>query len=367
MKQSVALLVGSVLSVQHGAQVVAFAPLRPPAAALHSVPLVSPRSSPPSTLLRMDTVEDAEEAIKAEVSKDPLGYLGREIKAMDMNAVINSSIIVLISVTVLSKFTLVNAGIMRGWTPAEMAVRIPVDNWLGYSAVLENSPVSTKAVTSATVYTIGDFIAQRTEGASIGEIDRPRIVRSALAGLIGHGPLSHVWYEVSEGFFTDYLRWTEWWSTLPKVVLDQTTWAPFWNNFYIIMLGVMKLESPKTIWADIKRTTIPLIVSGLKLWPLAHCVTYGLIPVENRLLWVDMVEILWVTILATQAAGGGAAVQEGHGVVQLEEIQQEEGKVLEAKEKELEVVMAESAQTVGGSLDKFPDEKEREQAITHEK
>ena len=30
--------------------------------------------------------------------------------------------------------------------------------------------------------------------------------------------------------------------------------------------------------------------------------TYGLIPVENRLLWVDAVEIIWVTILATQAA-----------------------------------------------------------------
>lgn len=36
----------------------------------------------------------------------------------------------------------------------------------------------------------------------------------------------------------------------------------------------------------------------------AHCITYGLIPVENRLLWVDFVEILWVTILATQASGG---------------------------------------------------------------
>ena len=64
----------------------------------------------------------------------------------------------------------------------------------------------------------------------------------------------------------------------------------------------MKMESFETIFSDMKRTTIPLIVSGLKLWPLAHCVTYGLIPVENRLLWVDMVEILWVTILSAQAA-----------------------------------------------------------------
>jgi len=72
---------------------------------------------------------------------------------------------------------------------------------------------------------------------------------------------------------------------------------------YIVLLGVMQFQKPSQVWADIKRTTIPLVVSGLKLWPLAHCITYGLVPVENRLLWVDMVEIVWVTILATQAAG----------------------------------------------------------------
>ena len=65
----------------------------------------------------------------------------------------------------------------------------------------------------------------------------------------------------------------------------------------------MKGESLETIWSDVKRTTVPLIVSSLKLWPAAHLITYGLVPVENRLLWVDLVEILWVTILATQASG----------------------------------------------------------------
>jgi protein Mpv17 len=51
-----------------------------------------------------------------------------------------------------------------------------------------------------------------------------------------------------------------------------------------------------------KRTTVPLVVKGLKLWIPAHCITYGLISMENRLLWVDVVEIVWVSILATQAA-----------------------------------------------------------------
>jgi len=123
------------------------------------------------------------------------------------------------------------------------------------------------------------------------------------AGLLGHGPLSHVWYNVCDGLFDNVLHMTAWWVFFPKVLLDQLTWGPFWNNTYILLLGIMKMDKWEDIWGNMKRTTIPLIVSGLKLWPAAHMVTYGLIPVENRLLWVDLVEILWVTILATQASG----------------------------------------------------------------
>ncbi|KAL7470166.1 hypothetical protein ACHAXS_010409 [Conticribra weissflogii] len=179
---------------------------------------------------------------------------------------------------------------------------------MSYTEVLSAAPIQTKAVTSATVYAIGDIIAQRTEGLEVGELDRGRIVRSLAAGLIGHGPLSHVWYDVSEDFFENVLKLTQWWSFIPKVVIDQILWGPFWNNTYIVLLGIMQFQKPSQVWADIKRTTIPLVISGLKLWPLAHCITYGLVPVENRLLWVDAVEIIWVTILATQASGGG-----GHG------------------------------------------------------
>lgn len=234
---------------------------------------------------------------------DPIAQEIEQIKKLDTNVIINTAVIVVMSIAVLSKLATVDSGMMRGWTAAEMAVRIPVDNFMGYSSILAQAPISTKAVTSATVYTIGDFISQRTEGTEIGDIDRGRILRSLLAGLIGHGPLSHVWYDLSEDVFNNVLHLTEWWSFIPKVAVDQTLWGPFWNNMYIVLLGAMKLESPQVIWSDIKRTTIPLVVSGLKLWPLAHCVTYGLMPLQYRLVWVDLVEIIWVTILATQAAG----------------------------------------------------------------
>lgn len=245
-------------------------------------------------------------------TKDPLKFVMQELEAMDINAIINTGVIVMIVLAVLNNVATVDSSIMRGWSAEEMAVRIPVDNWISYNAVLERSPVATKAITSATVYTIGDFIAQRTEGTDMGQLDRTRLLRSLLAGLIGHGPLSHIWYNFSEQLFDQTLHLNDvWWGLFPKVLIDQTTWGPFWNNTYILLLGLMKFSSPKNIFSEMKRTTIPLIVSGLKLWPLAHCVTYGLVPMENRLLWVDIVEIAWVTILATAAAEGGAPASEG--------------------------------------------------------
>ncbi|KAK2997004.1 hypothetical protein RJ639_025831 [Escallonia herrerae] len=42
-----------------------------------------------------------------------------------------------------------------------------------------------------------------------------------------------------------------------------------------------------------------VILAGWKLWPFAHLITYGVVPVEQRLLWVDSVELIWVTILST--------------------------------------------------------------------
>ena len=196
-------------------------------------------------------------------------------------------------------------GIWDGTSITQIISNFPSELWQQYSTVLTEHPIVTKACTSATVYTIGDIIAQRTtmsDDDDDEELDYVRIVRSMIAGLIGHGPMSHFWYNICDGFFADTLHLTAWWAFIPKVFIDQTLWGPIWNNTYLLLIGLMKMERLDVIWEDIKKSTVPMVVSGLKLWPAAHTVTYGLIPIENRLLWVDMVEIIWVTVLSKQAA-----------------------------------------------------------------
>ena len=34
-----------------------------------------------------------------------------------------------------------------------------------------------------------------------------------------------------------------------------------------------------------------------QLWPFVHIITYGVIPSEHKVLWVDSVDILWAFIL----------------------------------------------------------------------
>lgn len=66
------------------------------------------------------------------------------------------------------------------------------------------------------------------------------------------------------------------WVTAPKVFIDQLLWGPFWNAVYICFLGALKKDSPDAVKKAVVSTAIPLVLAGIRLWPLAHVVTYGL-------------------------------------------------------------------------------------------
>ena len=46
-------------------------------------------------------------------------------------------------------------------------------------------------------------------------------------------------------------------------------------------------------------------MEGWRFWPLAHALTYSVVPLPLRVLWVDVLEIVWVAILSTAVASTG--------------------------------------------------------------
>lgn len=56
------------------------------------------------------------------------------------------------------------------------------------------------------------------------------------------------------------------------------------------------------VWGEVKSTAWPALTSSWRFWPLIHCVSFSnLIPTDLKLLFIDCMEIIWVTILSTVA------------------------------------------------------------------
>jgi protein Mpv17 len=211
-----------------------------------------------------------------DLDEDPLQTVLDNTASTPNNRLINLGLLTAVAVAALSALLTVDlaGGITRGWTVAETAARIPLDDWAFYNDVLRTHPILTKAATSGTVYAIGDVIAQSTEGRDIAaSLDRGRVTRSLLAGLLAHGPLSHFWYLISEDFFDRVVHMTEWWSVFPKILVDQTVWGPIWTSVYLLMIGLMQRDGLGSIGDNVRRSIVPLTLSGLKLWPAAHIIT----------------------------------------------------------------------------------------------
>ncbi|KAL5715320.1 hypothetical protein ACHQM5_017155 [Ranunculus cassubicifolius] len=208
---------------------------------------------------------------------------------------INAAIVLAAGSFAISKLLTIDQDYWHGWTIYEILKYAPLHNWAAYEEALKENPVFAKMVISGVVYSIGDWIAQCYEGKPLFDFDRTRMFRSGLVGFSLHGSLSHYYYQFCEALFP----FQDWWVVPVKVAFDQTAWAALWNSIYFVVLGFLRFESPVSIFTELKATFFPMLTAGWKLWPFAHLITYGVVPIEQRLLWVDCVELIWVTILST--------------------------------------------------------------------
>ncbi|KAI3673713.1 hypothetical protein L6452_39841 [Arctium lappa] len=212
-----------------------------------------------------------------------------------MDRAINATIVLAAGTFGITKLLTIDYDYWHGWTIYEILRYAPQHNWSAYEEALKENPLLAKMMISGVVYSIGDWIAQCCEGKPLLEFDRTRMFRSGLVGFALHGSLSHYYYYFCEELFPFH----DWWVVPVKVAFDQTAWAAVWNSIYYVVVGLLRFESPVTIFSELKSTFWPMLTAGWKLWPFAHIITYGVVPVEQRLLWVDCVELIWVTILST--------------------------------------------------------------------
>lgn len=163
-----------------------------------------------------------------------------------------------------------------------------------YGAMALSYPVPTKSLTSGIAYLIGDAIAQKWSSRACPGFDKGRLMRATLAGAISHGPQLHFWTVLMDE------------SRLPllgKIALDQTFFSLYINAAFCIFTEALQGHSLGSAISKAKASALPCLLAGWKFWPLAHVLTYSIIPLHLRVLWVDVLEVAWVAILSTCVAG----------------------------------------------------------------
>jgi protein Mpv17 len=192
----------------------------------------------------------------------------------------------------------IDHGMTRGWTQSEIAMRIPLDNWLNYESSLTDRPIATKTAINVIIYLLGDWLSQTAfSGNHILNFNAARTIRNGFIGLC-FGPLVHEYYQFSDhilpvdgGMFV----------RLQKIIMDQTIYLSVKCSIYISAVGLLQGDDIATVKQNVQTKLPNIVLTAWKFWPLVHLVTYGVIPARHRILWVNCVDLIWNAILATMS------------------------------------------------------------------
>ncbi|CAD7695137.1 unnamed protein product [Ostreobium quekettii] len=193
-------------------------------------------------------------------------------------------------------------------TPAGAAEAevVPLGNvfaefWAGYNELLAEKPIMVKSMTSFFGFMIGDICAQAIMG---GAYDPYRTARLTAFGVLMDGPVGHCWYAtLDKNVMPEDPKTTK--AIIIKTALDQLIWAPMFSCVFFTFVRTME-GHPELALSTIQSELVPTIVANYALWPLAHLINFRFVPPEQRILYINFVQILWTSYLSNLANNGHA-------------------------------------------------------------
>ncbi|CBN79193.1 conserved unknown protein [Ectocarpus siliculosus] len=164
--------------------------------------------------------------------------------------------------------------------------------WDAYNSALADKPILVKACTSFVGFSIGDFLAQK--GTSKESFSYARLARMAAFGFLFHGTISHFFYNALDSALPGTAAMT----VIQKVIIDQVFWAPIFTLIFFTWIGVTSGASPSEIVAKVKSDLVQGVVGSWTVWPLAHTINFKFVPTEQRLLYINSIQIFYNVFLS---------------------------------------------------------------------
>ncbi|CAN8252376.1 unnamed protein product [Cochlearia groenlandica] len=164
-----------------------------------------------------------------------------------------------------------------------------------YMALLSDSPVLTKAVTSAILTLIGDLICQLTIDKS-SSLDKKRTLTFTALGLGLVGPALHFWYlYLSKVVTASGLS-----GAVMRLLLDQFVFAPVFVG--VFLSAVVTLEGkPSNVIPKLKQEWTGAVLANWQLWIPFQFLNFRFVPQNFQVLASNVVALAWNVILSFKA------------------------------------------------------------------
>ncbi|KAK3393656.1 hypothetical protein B0H63DRAFT_458739 [Podospora didyma] len=157
-----------------------------------------------------------------------------------------------------------------------------------YQARLAARPLLTQAVTTSILFGIGDIAAQQlVDRKGIEKHDLARTGRMALYGGVVFGPAAATWFQILSRKVAFKSANT---TMLARVACDQGLFAPAFIGVFLGSMAVLEGSSPSE---KLSRSYWEALSTNWMIWPFVQMVNFKLVPLQHRLLFVNIISIGW--------------------------------------------------------------------------
>lgn len=170
------------------------------------------------------------------------------------------------------------------------------------SSQLPSPDPPTQAITAALLAALADILVQQSVRSSTQRrvlMNWRRTLSIALYGLLWTGPSNHYWQLLLEHLFPDR---TDPFRPAKKVTLDQLTYGPLNNIMFMSYISmVVENKSARATRSKLRADYPSVQLAGWRLWPLAQFLNQSFVPLDLRVLFSNVVSLLWTTFMIRRA------------------------------------------------------------------
>ncbi|KAL7270463.1 Protein required for ethanol metabolism [Rhizina undulata] len=163
-----------------------------------------------------------------------------------------------------------------------------------YQLQLAKRPLFIQCATTGVLFATGDIIAQHVvERRGLPNHDYPRTLRMGFYGGFIFGPMVVKWYSFLQRRILIPNRPNA--EIVARVALDQLVFTPINLTLFFSAMSLLEGGGPAeklrgSFWTG--------LVSNWKVWPAVQLVNFRVVPLEYRLLVVNVVSLGWNSYLS---------------------------------------------------------------------